>query len=256
MEPSRNFTESVSRAFSILSVLSEDPSPLSLTELAHKLHLSKSTIQRLTYTLQHLGYLDREDATKKYHLGPKVFSLGLFVMKNLDLRKLAFPYMEELSNNIGEIVNLSILNGTEIVYLARTETQHILNINLHVGSRRPAYCTSMGKLLLAFLPEGQLEDYLTKVELNPLTPHTITSTEILREELKKIKVQGFAIANEESSIGLRSVAAPLKNFTGETVAAINIGVPSVRISLKKLRTILAKQVIETADRISVVLGYR
>jgi len=218
--------------------------------------LSKSTIQRLTYTLQHLGYLDRDRETKKFRLGPKTLSLGLSVMRNLDLRKVASPYLEAASKEIGETVNLAILDGTEIVYVERIKTQQILNINLQVGSRLHAYCTSMGKAMLAFLPESRLKEILEKADMVALTPYTITRKEDLKKELQKVRARGFAMNNEELSIGLRSVAAPVRNFTGEVIAAVNIAVPSIRVSLRRLETDLAKKVIETANKISYTLGYR
>jgi IclR family pca regulon transcriptional regulator len=256
METSRNFIESLSRGLAVLSVLSEGPSPLNLTELSYKIHLSKSTVQRLTYTLQKLGYLDRDGETKKFRLGHKTLSLGLSVMKNLDLRKVAFPYLDKSSKEIGETVNLAILDGTEIVYVERIKTQQILNINLQVGSRLPAYCTSMGKAMLAFLPEDRLKQVLKKMELTPLTPYTVKLRKDLIKELEGVRIRGFATNNEELSIGLRSVAAPVRNFTGEVIAAVNIAVPSIRVSQKKLETVLATKVVETANKISFILGHR
>lgn len=256
MESSRKFIKALHRGLSILSCLAETSTPLTLTELSHKLKLSKSTIQRLTYTLQHSGYLDRDEETKKYCLGPKVRSLGFGVMRSLDLRKVAFPYLEDTSKNIGETVNLAILDGVEIVYVERIKTQQILNINLHVGSRLPAYCTSMGKAILAFLSEDEVEGIVRKRKLSPLTPYTIVIKENLKKELRRVKIRGFATNNEELSIGLRSVAAPVRDLTGRVIAAVNIAVPSIRVSINKLETVFAKKVVETADRISFALGYR
>lgn len=256
MERDKNFINSLSRGLSLLSVVSESPLPLNLTELSHQLRLRKSTIQRLTYTLQHLGYLRRDMETKTYHLGPKVLSLGFSVMRTLDLRNAAMPILKEASREIGETVNLGILDGSEIVYVERIKTEQILNINLHVGSRLPVYCTSMGKAMLAFLPGERLEEVLKKVELNPLTQFSIKSKTDLWEELGKVRKRGFSTNNEELSIGLRSVAAPVRNFTGEVVAAVNIAVPSIRVPLRKLETFFARKVIETADKISFNLGYK
>jgi len=256
MEKSRNFIESLSRGLSILSILSESSTPLNLTELSHQLLLSKSTIQRLTFTLQRLGYLDRDGETKKFRPGPKVLSLGFAVMRNLDLKKVALPYLEETSREIGETVNLAVLDGTEIVYVERIKTQQILNINLHVGSRLPVHCTSMGKAILAFLFESHLDEIFKKIKLPLLTSETITREDDLRKELKKIKARGFAVNNEELSIGLRSVAAPVRNYKGEVIAAVNIAVPSIRVSLRKLETVLAEKVVETANKISFTLGYK
>jgi len=178
------------------------------------------------------------------------------MMRNLDIRRVALPYLEEASKEIGENVNLAIMDGMEIVYLERIKTQQILNVNLQVGSRLPVYSTSMGKVMLAFLPQDRLEEVLGKIVFQPLTPYTITNKEHLRKELKKIRKRGFAVNNEELSLGLRSVAAPVRNFEGEVIAAVNTGVLSIRVSLKKLETELAKKMIETADKISLALGFK
>ncbi|MCX8116793.1 MAG: IclR family transcriptional regulator [Desulfobacterota bacterium] len=256
MDPSRNFIESLSRGLNLLSTLAESPFPLTLTELSRHLHLSRSTVQRLLYTLLSLKYLDREEATKKYRLGQRALLLGLSIAKHSDLRKVAFPHLEKTSQEIGETVNLAILDGTEIVYVERIKTQQILNINLEVGSRLPAYCTSMGKAILAFLPPKRLEALLKEMKLKPRTPFTLVSKSALKRELDKVRRTGFAINNEELSIGLRSVAAPVRNAQGEVIAAVNIAVPSSRVDLKRLETELAQKAIETANRISYTLGYR
>jgi len=177
-------------------------------------------------------------------------------MRNLDIRRVAFPYLDKASKEVGETVNLAILDGMEIVYVERIKTQQILNINLQIGSRLPAYCTSMGKAMLAFLPEERLEEFLKKMDLTTHTPYTITLREDLRKELRKVKAHGFATNNEELSIGLRSVAAPVRNYTGEVIAAVNIAVPSIRVSQRRLKTILAKKVMKTANQISSTLGYK
>lgn len=255
MQTPRNFIESLSRGLSVLSILSESSSPLTLTELSDQLHLSKSSIQRLAFTLQQLGYLNRDEETKKYQLGQKVLSFGFSAMKNLDIRRVALPLLEKASKEIGENVNLAILEETEIVYIERIKTQQILNINLNVGSRLPVYCTSMGKVMLAFLHEDRLEGILERIEFKPLTPYTISNEKHFRRELKKVRARGYAVSNEELSLGLRSVAAPVRNFTGGVIAAVNTGVLSMRIPLRKLETVLAKKIVETAEKISVALGY-
>jgi len=208
----------------------------------------------LTYTLQQLGYLERDAETKRYRSGPKVLSLAFSVMRTLDLRRVASPFLKQTSREIGETVNLAILEGLDIVYVERIKTEQILNINLHVGSRLPAYCTSMGKAMMAFLPVDRLKELLKKVKLNPLTPNTLKSKRDLKEELRKIRKRGFATNNEELSIGLRSVAAPVRNFSGEVIAAVNIAVPSIRVPPRKLETFFAEKIVETADKISFTLG--
>ena len=256
MKSEKKFINSLSRGLSVLSLVSESSSPLTLTELSNHLQLRKSTVQRLTYTLQHLKYLQRDLEAKTYRLGPNALSIGLSAMRSLDLRNVAPPILKEASKEIGETVNLAILDGSDIVYIERIKTEQIVNINLHVGSRLPAYCTSMGKAILAFLPREHSEKVLKTTKLNPVTPYTINSKTALREELRKVRERGFSTNNEELSIGLKSVAAPVRNYKGEVIAAVNIAIPSIRAPLEKLETFFAEKVIDTANRISLNLGYK
>jgi PcaR/PcaU/PobR family beta-ketoadipate pathway transcriptional regulator len=256
MKEDSQFVEAIARGLKVLSALTESESELTLTQLSQRLGSSKSTMQRLTYTLQRLGYLDRNPETKKFRFGPKALTFAFSVIRGFDLRKAARPYLERVSREIGETVNLAILDGPEIVYVERIKTEQILNINLHVGSRLPAYCTSMGKAMLAFLPENQLENILGETEFQKQTPSTVVSKETLRQELALVRKRGFATNNEELSLGLRSVSAPIRNFTGEVVAAVNISVPSIRISKDVLETTFAQKVVETTNAISRVLGYQ
>ncbi len=256
MRKPRDFIESLSRGVDLLSVLSQVPSPLSLTELSRKTNLSKSTVQRVTHTLVEMGYLNRDDGTKRYSIGQKSISLALRISKNLDLRRIAFPFLDRTSKEIGETVNLAILDGEEIVYVERIKTEQILNINLHVGSRLPAHCTSMGKAILAFLPKDRLEKVLKGLSFGIFTKSTIDSKTKLLRELKRVKEKGYATNNEELSIGLRSVAAPVIDYSGQVIAAVNVAVPSIRVSLKHLEDFLSKKVVETADQISFTLGWK
>lgn len=229
--------------------------PLGLTELYQRLGLSKSSIQRLTFTLEQLGYIERSGTSKKFRLGPKTLSIGFSVMRNLDLEQLSSPYLQEASKEIGETVNLAILDGKEIVYVGRNASYQALNVNIRIGSRRPLHSTSMGKVMLAFMTKDQLEEILETVELTAFTSRTITRRQDLMTELEKVRVRNFAISDEEMEIGVRSLAAPIRNAAGEVVAAVNIAVPTTRISLRKLEGALAEKVIKLADKISFVLGY-
>jgi IclR family pca regulon transcriptional regulator len=256
MDASRNFIESLARGLSILTLLAERANPLSLTELSGELGLSISTMQRFTYTLQKLGYLERNQENKKFRLTSKVLSLGSLFLSGSDLAEMAFPYLQELSKETGETVNLCILDGTEIVYLQRIPTLHLLRSGIRLGSRYPAHCTSVGKTMLAFLPMDRLEDILQRMDLQPFTPKTITNKQDLLKELNKIRARGFGICNEELSLGVRAVAAPIRNHEGEVVAGVNIGIPTARCSMKNWENFFGKKVTETAARISSAMGFK
>ncbi len=254
MEGSRNFVKSLSRGLSVLSLLSESRVPLSSTELSSILKLSKSAIQRLTFTLQRLGYLERNRDSKKFRLGPKSRSIGFSVMRNLDLKRVAYPFMKEIARDVGETVNLAVLDRDEIVYVERIVAERTLNVNMQIGSRRPLHSTSMGKTILAFLPEHRVKKMLETIDLIPFTSRTITKKSDLRSELDRVKFRGYAISNEEMEIGVRSVAAPIRDLTDGVIAAVNIAGPASRVSLNTLESKLSEKVVEMARRISVALG--
>lgn len=256
VDPSRNFIESLARGLAILTLLAERAKPLGLTELSAELGLSISTLQRFTYTLQKLGYLQRDPESKKFRLHSKVLSLGFLFLSGSDLVEVATPYLQELSQETSETVNLCILDGPEIVYLQRIATPHLLRSGIRLGSRYPAYCTSVGKAMLAFLPPQTLDGILQKTDWQAFTPRTITREQDLRRQLKQVRERGFGICDEELSLGVRAVAAPIRNHEGAVVAGINIGIPTARCPKKNWEEFFGKKVMKTACRISSALGYK
>ena len=255
-EKDRNFVESVERGLNVFSFIVNSKKAVGITQISKALHLSIGSVQRVTYTLQKLGYLRKDEDIQKYSIGNNGLVLGLGIVKGLDLKRIAYPYLKELSAEINETVNLAVLDGIQIVYIDRVKTGQIININLNIGSKLPVYCTSMGKSLLAFLPNDELLELLNKITLRPITPHTITTKARLLKELEKVKERGFSVNDKELDIGLRSVAAPVRNEYGTVVAAVNIAVPSSRVTFEELRTKFASKVIHLSKVISEALGYR
>jgi PcaR/PcaU/PobR family beta-ketoadipate pathway transcriptional regulator len=255
-EKDRNFVESVERGLNVFSFIVNSKKAVGITQISKALHLSIGSVQRVTYTLQKLGYLRKDEDIQKYSIGNNGLVLGLGIVKGLDLKRIAYPYLKELSAEINETVNLAVLDGIQIVYIDRVKTGQIININLNIGSKLPVYCTSMGKSLLAFLPNDELLELLNKITLKPITPHTITTKARLLKELEKVKERGFSVNDKELDIGLRSVAAPVRNEYGTVVAAVNIAVPSSRVTFEELRTKFASKVIHLSKVISEALGYR
>lgn len=172
------------------------------------------------------------------------------------MKKIAHPFLEELSREIGETVNLAIFEGTGIIYVDRIKTEQIININLSIGSRLPLHCTSMGKCLLAYLPDDELAEMLDRIEMLSLTPNTITDRGKLLEELQRVRERGFSLNNRELEVGLRSVAAPVRDDSNRVIAAVNIAVPSSRVTMEELRGNFAKRIMEVAKAISEGMGYR
>ena len=214
------------------------------------LGLNKTTAFRLLATLQSLGYVHQDESTKKYRPTPRVLDLGCAALDGMELRRIALPHMQVLSRKHDESVSLAVLFGTEIVYLERVETTRLLSITLAVGTRIPAYCTSMGKVLLANQPPARLGEILEQIALVPWGPGTILSAEALLQDLEITRQRGYSINNEELGAGLRSTAAPIWSPTGEVIAALNIAVPSPRVSLEKLEAVFAPDVVAAAKAIS------
>jgi IclR family pca regulon transcriptional regulator len=252
----RNFVESIERGMNVFSFIVNSNKAVGITQISKALNLSLGAVQRVTYTLQKLGYLRKDEEIQKYSIGHNGLVLGLGIVKDIDLKRVAHPYLKELSAEINETVNLAVLDGIQIVYIDRIKTEQIININLSTGSKLPIYCTSMGKSLLAFLPSDELLKLLDKIDMRPVTPNTITTKAKLLEELEKVKKRGFSVNDKELDIGLRSVAAPVRNEFGTVVAAVNIAVPSSRVTFEDLRTKFASKAMHVSKVISEALGYR
>lgn len=250
------FIESVARGMRVLTFIANSSEPVRLSTVSKSVGLNIGAVQRAIYTLLELGYLKKDEATQGYALAHKSWALGTVLVKRIDIVQVAHPYLTKLSQEVGETVNLAILDGQEIVYLDRVKTKQIINIALDPGSRLPAHCTSLGKAILAHLPREELLQIISNMELSPFTRFTITSKSTLIEALSEIQKQGFSVSNKELDIGLRSVAAPLRSKNSNVIAAINIAVPSSRIKLKELRTHLAPKVVGVAKIISESLGFQ
>mgnify|MGYP000633940747 CR=1 FL=1 len=254
MSSSRYTLRSVGRALELLSCFAADTREWGINDLSRSLGLPRSAVHRLLLTLREWGYIEQDPISRKYRLGLRAVELGRAALARQDLRSVALPVMRELARRSRENVNLAVLDGMEIVYLERLESQQILRVALHPGARLPAHCTAMGKVLLASLPEEQLDRLLATSVLQRYTPKTVTDPDRLKQELRIVRRQGYAMADEELAIGVRSVAAPIRNREGEVVAAMNITGPTVRFKGRRIGE-LRRMVIEGARRISALLGY-
>lgn len=247
--------QSLTRGLQILDCFGADDSTLSLAELGARTGLSQATTFRLAATLTKLGYLSQDARTKRYQLGIKVLSLGNAFLMSIRFPQVALPILEQAAQRWNEAVNMSILDGREIVYVTRIAVKRIIATNFQVGSRLPAHCTSMGKVLLAFRPREEVEELYAGVQLEAFTDRTIDSLSALQDALEKVRRDGFAVNDEELEYGLRSVAAPVWNAAGEVIAAVNISVAAGRVSLESLHSQFMPHIRRTADEISARLGY-
>jgi IclR family pca regulon transcriptional regulator len=251
-------TQSLERGLLILSSFRPEEPLLGISDLARTLGLNRSTVHRYVATLHRLGYLQQDPATRKYRLGMRVLDLGFSAINSMELREIAAPHLQELSDKTGHTVNMAILDHADIVYIDRVRSprpgQSQIDLNLHIGSRLPAYCTSMGKVMLAYLPEPALRDVVDGTDLVQRGPNTLTQRESLIGELARIRVSGLAVNNEELAYGLRSIAAPVWSQTGDVLAAINIAVHRSLVSMDELLEDLAPALVDTASEISAHTG--
>jgi IclR family pca regulon transcriptional regulator len=255
-----SYSQSLERGLAILSAFRSGRPLLGVSELSREVGLSRSTTHRYISTLAGLGYLEQDSPTRKYRLGPRVLDLGFSAINSMDLREVAVPHLQALSDTTGHTANMAVLDGADIVYIERCRTsqrgQREIDLNLHVGSRLPAYCTSMGKVLLAYLPLEEQRAVLRRVTFTQRGPNTVTAKEELLAELERVRGCGLAVNNEELAYGLRSIAAPVLSQQGTAAAAINIAVHRSLVSLDALVANLGPQLKRTAAEISARIGYR
>jgi IclR family pca regulon transcriptional regulator len=255
-----SWSQSLERGLAILSAFGSDRSTIGVSELSRDLGLSRSTTHRYIATLTALGYLQQDTDSKRYRLGPRVLDLGFAAIDAMDIRDLSVPHLQELCDATGFTVNLAILDGADVVYIERCRTSHAgqraIDLNLHVGSRLPAYCTAMGKALLAFVPDERLAEILDGVDLVARGPNTITDRRTLAADLARVRELDVAVNNEELAYGLRSIASPIRSRAGDVVAAVNLAVHRSMVSIDDLIERYGPPVRRTAAAISAELGHR
>ena len=255
----RGSSQSLERGLAILSAFKPATPELGISELARSLGLSRSTSHRYVSTLARLGYLEQNPETRKYRLGPRVLDLGFSAINSMELRQIAAAHLQKLADETGHTVNMAILDGTDIVYIERCRSsqqgQREIDLDLHVGSRLPAYCTSMGKVLLACLPDGAAGRPRRRWSSRARAEHD-DERKALAAELDAGRATGMAVNNEELAYGLRSIAVPVSGRAGRRVAAINLAVHRSAASIGDLVDRLSPKMRRAAAGISALLGYR
>ncbi len=253
------YSQSMERGLAILTCFTPERPVLGIADIADELEMSRSTTHRYVTTLTALGYLE-QGASRKYRLGLRVTDLGMSALSATGLREHAHPYLEELRQRTSYTTSLALLDGPEILYIDRVRSfrrgQNKIDLELHPGSRLPAYCTAMGKLLLANLPEDEQRELIAEMTLTKRGPNTITSKKGLARELGQIRKEALAVNDEELAPGLYAIAAPVRNEAREVSAAVNLAAHSSMIPLAELVDALTPHLVSTADRVSARLGYR
>jgi DNA-binding IclR family transcriptional regulator len=236
----------------ILDLFDEKGKELTPAEICESLSLNKSTAFRIINILAEAGYLERDSVTSKYRLGFKLFYLGSLVEGRSEIRNLAHPFLEELTEKCDETVHLVVLDHGEALYLDKLEGEKAIRVVSKIGSRLPTHCSGVGKALLASLPDETVKNIIQEKGLKRFTNNTITDLETLMIELARIRKQGYAIDNEEIEIGLKCIAAPLQYSAGETIAAISISGPKERFNSAEMKRLIPL-VKNASERISAVL---
>lgn len=247
--------QSVDRALAILETLAQKDSSIMLSNISAELKLNISTVHRLLNALMAHGLVE-QDSQGRYRLGIKAFEIGNRALYSLDIRSIARPVLHQLVYDFNETANLAILDKYEVVYLDQVESSNIIKMLARPGTRAPAYCTGTGKVLLAFLNESRLNNYLHEVPLLPYTATTIIEPFQLRQELEQIRNQGFALDQGEREEDVRCVAAPVLNHKNSVIAAISISGPANRLPAELMSGKMATAVVSAANQVSRNLGYR
>ena len=230
-----NFMTSLARGLLVIQSFSPQTPQMTISQLSVKTGLSRAAVRRCLYTLSKLGFAGIEDGSR-YALRPRMLTLSNTYSASNSLSTAAQPILERMSANLHESFSVATLDGDEIVYIARSTVSRVMSDDLHIGSRLPAYCTSMGRVLLAYLPAEQLDQYLDRVELIAHTARTVSSIEKLRTALRNVRRHGYALVDQEYEIGLRSLAVPVYSPTGRVVATINLSGSAPRISVYEMQT--------------------
>lgn len=246
--------KSVDRAITILETLSQQEGPLSLLELSAEVHMHPSTVRRLLTTLMHHNLVAQDGNRGSYQIGLKIFELAYRVINQMDLLTKASPELKKLRNETNETVHLAVLNHGDVVYIAKEESERAIRMYSAIGRRAPVYCTALGKVLLADLPEYELDRALARVELQPYTARTITSLYEFKQHLIQVRIDGYAIDDAEHEETTRCVAAPILDHTGKVLAAISVTAPTHRLTLEAARS-LGPIVAHHANMISQSMGY-
>ncbi len=246
-----SFMTSLARGLAVVKAFSDQRRAMTIAQISHKTGIPRAAVRRCLYTLKQLGYADSE--ANNFFLKPKILTLGYSYLSSTPLTVSAQPCLNQLSRTLNESCSLAVLEDNEVLYISRSQTSRVLSVALNAGSRLPAYCTSLGRVLLAGLPEAVLDQYLSKVKLVAYTDRTVVNEGRLREIIAETRQRGFAIVEEELEIGLRSIAVPVRGASGATVAALNIGAQATRVSRSQLEQTFLPALLTAAAELSVLL---
>ncbi|UPQ84560.1 helix-turn-helix domain-containing protein [Pseudomonas knackmussii] len=247
-----NFMTSLARGLAVIHAFQERKRHLTIAQISHRTEIPRAAVRRCLHTLIKLGYATTDGRT--YSLLPKVLTLGHAYLSSTPLAVTAQPILDRLSDELHEACSMATLEGDEVLYVARSATpQRLISVDLSVGSRLPAYCTSMGRILLAALDDAALTEYLEHANLQVKTSRTLHTPEAIRASVEEIRQKGWVIIDQELEVGLRSLAVPLKDSAGQVLAALNVGTHASRVTKHELESRFLPVLLEASRELSTRL---
>lgn len=245
------FVQSLERGLSVIRAFDADSPAMTLSEVARRTGMTRAAARRFLLTLADLGYV-RTDG-RQFMLSPRVLDLGYAFLSGAGLPAVAEPHLEALVAEVHQTSSVAVLDRDDVVYVARVAVRRIVNIAIAVGSRFPAYATSLGRVLLAAQPDAWLDEYFRRVRLQPLTPRMVSDEVALRKILEEVRASGYALTDQELEPGLRSIAVPLRDATGAVVASMNLSVHVGTESPATMRRVLLPKLRASADAVEADL---
>jgi IclR family pca regulon transcriptional regulator len=246
-----DFMTSLARGLAVVRAFADSRKPQTIAQISQQTGIPRAAVRRCLHTLRQLGYVDAE--LNNFTLRPKILTLGYSYLSSTPLTIAAQPCLNGVSKALGESSSLAVLEEDQVLYVARAATSRVMSVSLSAGSRLPAYCTSLGRAMLAHLPDDQLKAYFEKVKLRALTDKTVVSQKRLRDILAGVRAQGYAVIDEELEVGLRSIAVPVRGASGNVLAALNVGAQAARVSVAQMEEEILPVLLRGAQELSVLL---
>jgi len=246
-----SFMTSLARGLAVMRSFSDTRRTLTIAQISQKTGIPRAAVRRCLYTLKQLGYVDAE--VNNFSLRPKVLTLGYSYLSSTPLTVSAQPCLNNITRTLNESCSLAVLDENEVLYVSRSATSRVMSVALNTGSRLPAYCTSLGRVMLAHMSEPDLKAYLDKVQLRAFTDKTVVSQKRLRSILIEVRETGFAVIDEELEVGLRSIAVPVRGASGKVLAALNVGAQAARVSRRQMEEEFLPVLLRGAQELAVLL---
>ncbi|MEH6437748.1 IclR family transcriptional regulator domain-containing protein [Massilia sp. DD77] len=246
-----SFMTSLARGLAVVRAFSDSRKPQTIAQISQKTGIPRAAVRRCLYTLQQLGYVDAE--LNNFSLRPKVLTLGYSYLSSTPLTVSSQPYLNGISRELGESSSLAVLDDGEVLYVARAAATRVMSVALNTGSRLPAYCTSLGRVMLAHLAPAELDAYFARTKLRAMTERTVVNQKRLREILAGVRQDGYAVNDEELELGLRSISVPVRGASGQVLAALNVGAQAGRVSVERMKQEFLPVLLRGAQELSVLL---